>query len=204
MAQLISAEPGAPLVVQMQPAVNMTDAQFFAFCQQNRDLRIERTARGEIIIMPPAGGETGDRNADLTMQLRFWAKQDGTGVAFDSSTGFALPNGADRSPDVAWVLRTRLAVLTPEQKRRFLPVCPDFVVELRSPSDRLADTQAKMEEYLANGARLGWLIDPTNRQVHVYRPNTPVEQLDDPATVSGDPVLPGFMLDVPAIFDASF
>jgi Uma2 family endonuclease len=194
----------APLVLSMRRPAKLTDDQFVAFCQQNGDLRIERTAEGDLVIMPPAWTETGIKNAEMNRQLANWALQDGTGRVIDSSGGFKLPNGAERSPDAAWVLRDRLLSLTPEQRRRFIPLCPDFVVELRSSSDRLAPVKKKMEEYMANGARLGWLLDPRKRQVHIYRPDVPVERLDDPATLSGDPVLPGFVLDVQLVFDATF
>jgi Uma2 family endonuclease len=191
-----------PLVLRM-PFALMNDDQFFTFCRENEILQIERTAEGDLIIMPSTGGETSDRNAGLTFQLYGWAKRDGTGVAFASSGGFRLPNGATRGADAAWVTRERLASLTLEQKQKFLPVCPDFVVELRSPSDRLTALQKKMREYLANGVRLGWLIDPEHRHVCVYRPDVPMRRLDNPATVSGDPELPGFVLDAQAVFDSS-
>lgn len=199
-----TAAPAAPpslLRLRFAPAVEMTDEQFFQFCQQNRDLRIERTAHGEIIIMSPTSGETGARNADLTTQLTNWSKQQGGGLTFDSSTGFALPNGADHAPDAAWVRRERLAALSDEEWERFLPLCPDVAIELRFPSDRLADLQAKMQEYLDDGLRLGWLVDPQARQVFVYRPDTAVEALDAPTEVPGAPVLPGFTLDLNAIWD---
>lgn len=193
-----------PLVLQLRPAIEMTREQFFNFCQLNPDLRIERTAEGELVIMAPAGGETGARNAKLTSQVEGWAEEDGSGVVFDSSTGFDLPNGATRSPDVAWVKRSRLAPLTPEEKRKFLPLCPDFVIELRSPSDPLSTVQDKMEEYRANGAQLGWLIDLASRQVYVYRPGADVACLENPAEVAGDPVLPGFVLDLAPIWEPPF
>src|ERR671932_2756854 len=154
--------------------------------------------------MPPTVGETGNRNAILTTFLTTWALRDGTGAAFDSSTGFNLPNGATRAPDAAWVRRERLAALTAEQKKRFLPLCPDFVVELRSPSDRLAVIQDKMKEYMDNGARLGWLIDVPNREVYVYRPGTEAERVDEASELSGEPELPGFVLDLRAIWEAGF
>lgn len=191
---------GLPLIVRLRPVIEMTDDQFFEFCQINRELRIERTAQGELLIMPPTGWKTSERNAEITMQLRIWAKQDGTGIATDSSAGFKLPNGADRSPDAAWIRSERLATLTPEQKEKFLPLCPDFVTELRSPTDSLTALQAKMQEYLDNGAQLGWLIDPLQRRVYVYRPEAVVEILDNPETISGDPVLPGFTLDLREIW----
>ena len=185
----------SPIVLRMPPAHQMDDDQFFEFCQVNRDLRIERTAQGEIIIMPPTGSGTGKRNQSIGAQLWIWAEQDGTGVTFDSSSGFKLPNGAERSPDASWIKLDSWEALTPNQREKFAPICPDFVIELRSPSDTLKSLQKKMEEYMDNGARLGWLIDPKNRQVYTYRPDGEVEQLDNPTTVKGDDsVLPGFVL----------
>ncbi len=185
-----------PLVLRLLPAIRLSDDDLFALCALNRELRIERTAEGDLLLMPPTGAETGDSNAEIGMQLRVWAKRDGTGTTFDSSTGFLLPNGAMRSPDASWMPRPRLNQMTREQRKKFIPACPDFVLELRSPSDTMADLHAKLREYIANGARLGWLLDPETRRVHVYRPDAPVQQLDDPPTVSGDPVLPGFVLDL--------
>jgi Uma2 family endonuclease len=192
------------VVLHTRPALEMDEEQFFEFCQLNREWRIERSAEGDLEVMVPTGYETSDRNAEITMQLRLWAKRDNKGVASDSNGGFILPNGAMRSPDAAWVGRGRLANLTAEQKQRFLPLCPDFVIELRSPSDPLAPIEAKMREYGENGARLGWLIDPEERKVHVYRPNDRVEILDKPDNVSGDPILPGFVLDLKPIWEPSF
>jgi len=189
-----------PLVLHLEPAVRLSEDQFFDMCQLNRDLRIERTAEGDVLLMPPAGGETGASNAGITAQVWQWTKQDGTGTTFDSSAGFMLPSGAVRSPDASWIARSRWDALTPKQRKRFAPICPDFVLELRSPSDALADLHAKLAEYLANGARLGWLLDPEARRVFVYRPDAPLEQLDDPATVAGDPVLPDFVLDLRAVW----
>jgi Uma2 family endonuclease len=143
-------------------------------------------------------------NALINASLTMWALQEGTGIAADSSTGFDLPNGATRSPDAAWVTRSRLATLTEEQKEKFLPLCPNFVIELRSPSARLKAVQEKMQEYLDNGAQLGWVIDPSERRVYVYRPGAAMECLDNPTTVSGDPELPGFVLDLTHIWEASF
>src|ERR1041384_3059033 len=162
-----TAEYFSGLHIQLSPVINMTQDQFFEFCQQNRKLRFERSAEGELIIMPPSGGGTGKRNLSIGAQLYDWSERDGTGEAFDSSTGFILPNGANRSPDASWVLKTRLAALTPEQKEKFIPLCPDALVELMSPSDSLTQTQAKMEEYIDNGLRLGWLIDRKKKKVHV-------------------------------------
>jgi Uma2 family endonuclease len=199
--------PGAeqgPFVVHFRPVIELTEDQFFEFCQINRELRIERTAEGDLVIMPPEGGESGHRSLLLGMFLAQWALQDGTGVAFGSSTGFILPNGAMRAPDFAWVRRSRLAALTADQKQKFLPLCPDFAVEIRSPSDRLGEEQAEMQEYLDNGAQLGWLIDPQSRSVYRYRPNRPVERLENPATVAADPVLPGCVIDLQHIWEPGF
>lgn len=185
-----------PLVLRLKPVLDLTDDQLLELSSLNRDLRMERNAEGELIIMPPAGTETGDRNSEINMQLRLWAKQDGTGTAFDSSAGFTLPNGAIRSPDASWIERSRLEALTGEQRRKFAPLCPDFVVELRSPTDRLRVVQDKMQEYLDNGTKLGWLIDPEQKRVYVYSPRSPVQELEAPEKISGDPVLPGFVLNL--------
>ena len=200
---LLEANSLLPLVLRTRPALTLSDDEFFEFCQQNRELRIEQTAAGEWIIMVPAGGETGSRNNEVSRQLGNWAREGDAGVAFDSSTGYTLPNGAKWSPDASWVPRPRLAALTPEQKRKFLPLCPDFAVELRSPSDSLADTQEKMAEYRDNGTRLGWLIDASEHRVHMYRPGG-LEVLDAPASVSADPELPGFTLDLAHIWEPGF
>ena len=196
MSKTLTLTATPPLVLHLAPVIEMSDQQFFEFCQLNRDLRIERTSQGDLVIMPPTGSETGRINFKLTQLFGQWVDADGTGVGFDSSTGFTLPNGATRSPDLAWVKRSRWEALTRQQREGFAPLCPDFVLELRSPSDALEDAQAKMQEYLDNGAQLGWLIDPVEKKVYVYRPQAPVECLDNPQTVSGDPVLPGFVLEV--------
>jgi Uma2 family endonuclease len=180
--------------------IDLTDEQFFQLCQNNRDLRFERTDAGELIIMPPTGSETGDRNADLTYQLRAWSRQNQLGKSFDSSTGFKLPNGAERSPDASWVKIERWNALTQAEKERFAPLCPDFVVELMSPNDSAEKTRAKMREYMDNGARLGWLINRQQQQVEIYRPNREVEILSSPQTLSGEDVLPGFVLDLAEIW----
>ena len=190
----VSASAG--LLVRLQPALCPTEDQFYEFCRINRELRIERNAEGGVAIMGPAGWETAEKNAEITFQLKGWATGNGTGRAADSSAGYLLPNGAIRSPDASWVSNERLASVAPEQRSKFLPLCPDFVIELRSPTDGLGMLQEKMAEYLANGAKLGWLIDPVNRQVFVYRPGTEVETLDAPDRVSGHPVLEGFQLDL--------
>jgi len=184
-----------PLKLNIQ-AAHLSDEQFLQLCQENPDLRIEMNARGELVIMPPTGMSTGIRNHTLALRLGGGAEQDGSGVAFDSSTMFTFPNGAKRSPDASWVKRERWDALTEKQQEGTGPLCPDFVVELRSSSDRLPMLQEKMQEYIDNGAQLGWLIDPIDKRVHVYRSGQPVEQLDDPEFLSGDPVLPGFVLSV--------
>jgi Uma2 family endonuclease len=189
-------EVGLPLVLRLAPVVELSDDQLLALCEINHELWIERNARGELLLMPPAGGETGNREIEVAFQLQGWAKRDGTGVAFSASTGFLLPNGAMRAADGAWAPRARWEALTPEARKGFLPFCPDFVVELRSPSDRLRNLQDKLAEWIANGARLGWLIDREPRHVYVYRPDAPVERLDAPDTLSASPVLPGFALDL--------
>src|SRR5437870_4049964 len=186
-----------PFILHFRPVLRkLSDDDFFEFCQANRDWRIERTSDGDIIIMPPTGGETGRRNFDLTGSFHAWVKIDGTGKGFDSSTGFILPNGAERSPDLAWVRLSRWNALTDEEREKFPPLCPDFVAELRSPSDSLVTLQDKMEEYTQNGAELAWLLDPIGKKVYVYRPRAQVECLDNPATVSAEPLLKGFILDI--------
>ena len=192
------------LELQMQPVIDMSREQFLRFCQLNRDVRIERSAEGSIAVMAPTGGETGARSGRLFAAVFRWAEDDGSGVAFDSSTGFELPNGAVRSPDAAWVARARLARLPAEDKQGFLPLCPDFVIELLSPSDSRAVVRRKMEEYRDNGARLGWLVDPVRRQVVIYRAEGGAEQRTGSGVLTGESVLPGFALDVDAIWEPAF
>ena len=189
------AEYSIPVKINVQ-AVQLTDEQFVLLCQENPELRLELTAQHELVIMPPTGSKTGWRNSKLTQRLANWAETDRTGLVFDSSTGFILPNGAKRSPDGSWVRRARWEALTETQQNGFAPLCPDFVVELRSQQDRLAVLQEKMQEYLATGAQLGWLIDPLEKRVHIYRPKQAVEIHDDPASLAGESVLPGFVLHV--------
>jgi len=179
--------------------IDLTDEQFFQMCQKNRDYRFERTASGELLIMPPTGSDTGNRNFDMVVELGIWNKQTKLGKGFDSSTGFTLPNGAERSPDASWVKSERWNALTPEQQEKFAPICPDFVVELRSRTDSLKELQEKMQEYIENGAQLGWLIDRKNKRVEIYRPGKDVEILDNPASLSGENVLPGFVLHLDQI-----
>ncbi len=187
------------LILDLHPAIELTDEQFEQICSANQDLRLERTATGELIVMPPTGGETGNRNIKLSTRVEIWSSQTNLGLAFDSSTGFKLPNGAIRSPDVSWVKLDRWQALTPLQRRKFIPLCPDFAIELVSPTDELRETRAKMQEYLANGLQLGWLINPKAKQVEIYRPGQPVEILQNPASLSGERVLPGFVLDLTEI-----
>lgn len=188
------------ITLNLEPAIHLTDEQFYQLCQANRDVRFERTAEGELIVIPPTGGETGDRNSEMNFQLRAWNKQTRLGKVFDSSTGFKLPNGADRSPDAAWVRLERWEALTPEQRQKFPPLAPDFVIELRSATDELKPLQAKMQEYRDNGVRLGWLLDPQRRIVEIYRIGTDVEVIQSPTTLSGEDVLPGFVMDLSEIF----
>ncbi|HEX3475850.1 MAG TPA: Uma2 family endonuclease [Kofleriaceae bacterium] len=188
------------LPIRIPLAAPLGDDDLFDLCAANHGLHIERTSDGELIILPPTGGETGRRNFDLIGQFYAWVQRDGTGVGFDSSTGFLLPDGAERAPDIAWVQRSRWNALTADQRRKFPPVCPDFVLELRSPVDTLASQQAKLEEYLVCGARLGWLIDPEDRRVHVYRPDRAVEVMEQPSELRGYPELPGLILDLRSIW----
>jgi len=186
--------------INLHPIIEMTDEQFFQLCQANRDLKFERTAQGEMIVMAPTGGETGRYNSEIGADLVLWNRQTKLGVVFDSSTCFKLPNGADRSPDLAWIKQERWDALTPEQKEKFPPICPDFVLELMSPTDNLKAIQAKMQEYRDNGARLGWLINRKAQQVEIYRIAQEVEVLQSPDTLSGENVLPGFTLDLRSLW----
>ncbi|MGJ5631370.1 Uma2 family endonuclease [Nostoc sp. CALU 1950] len=200
MTKLLIQTESTPLTVNFPSLVQMTKEQFYEFCQANGDLRIERTANGEVIIMPPAFSDIGNRNFNIAAQLGNWTEQDGTGIGFDSSTGFTLPNEAMRSPDASWIELERWNALTDAQKASFAPICPSFVIELRSSSDRLIKLQEKMQEYIDNGALLGWLIDRQNRKVYIYRPNREVEILDNPEVVSGNPELPGSILRMSKIW----
>lgn len=191
-----------PLTLNVR-GIRFTKEQFVLLCQENPELRLELTAQGELIIMPPVGSEGGWRSGETFLALGNWAKKDGTGISFDSSTGFTLPNGAVRSPDASWIRRERWDALTKAQRVKFAPICPDFVVEVRSQTDKLPDLLAKMQEYIDNSARLGWLIDPFDKRVYVYRPDQPVEALDNPSSLSGDPVLPGFVLRVQELWQES-
>lgn len=188
------------LSTPLQLTIDLTEEQFFELCQNNRDLKFERTGSGVLTIMPPTGGNTGRRSIKIATQLEIWSSKTNLGEAFDSSTGFKLPNGADRSPDASWIKRDRWDTLTPKQQEKFVPLCPDFVVELRSASDTLKPLQNKMVEYQENGAKLGWLIDPQNKRVEIYRPDQEVEIQENPPTLSGENILPGFILDLTLIW----
>ncbi len=180
----------------------VTQEQFLALSAANRDLKLERNAKGELIVNPPTGWETGERNISITGQLyRWYEENESLGKVFDSSTGFILPNGATRSPDASWVSQQRWDALTLEQKGTFANICPDFVVELRSSSDRIEPLQAKMKEYIDNGAKLGWLLNPQNRQVEIYRSPKTVEVLENPTELSGEDVLPGFVLNLRRVWN---
>jgi Uma2 family endonuclease len=179
----------------------ISDEEFEQLCAQSPDLRIEMTGEGEIIIMPPVSPEAGHRGFKLTGRFGAWVEADGTGVGFEFSACFTLPNGAKRSPDMSWLRKERWDSLTLEQRNEFTHICPDFVAELRSKTDRLGTLQKKMKEYIANGAQLGWLIDPLRHRVHIYRPDAPVEILDHPTAISGEPLLPGFVLRLDGIID---
>ena len=189
----------SPLTIKLDP-LTLSDKQFYQLCQNNRDLRFERNRQGDLMIMPPTGGETGNRNAKIIVKLGIWTEQNGTGIFFDSSTGFKLPNGADKSPDAAWMALEKWNILTIEQRQGFVPLCPDFVIELRSKSDNLKVLQEKMQEYLENGTRLGWLINRQDRQVEIYRQGKMVEVLDNPSCLSGEDILPSFVLDLVPIW----
>ena len=199
-------EPYGPIVLRLGSVGQLTDDLLLELSSLNDTLRLERNAEGDLEILPPTFSTTGNQNAGLTVDLGNWNKEDGTGVVFDSSTGFTLPNRAVRSPDASWVLKSRLAALTGEQRQRFWHIAPDFVIELRSSSDTLRGLQRKLEEYIANGVRLGWLIDPMDplRRVYIYRPNADVEILEGPESLSGEPELPGFTLDLKAIWEPGF
>ncbi|MEG3435940.1 Uma2 family endonuclease [Pannus brasiliensis CCIBt3594] len=184
-------------VVLNLDSVNLTDDQFYSLCQVNETWKLERNARGELLIMPPIGGKSGQREADLIADVTLWNRQSNAGKVFSSSTIFRLPNGGDRSPDVAWIRRERWEALSEEEQEKFPPLCPDFAIELRSRTDSLEALREKMREYLASGLRLGWLINLRQQQVEIYRPDRSIETLDLPATLSGEEVLPGFVLELP-------
>ncbi|MFH7243592.1 MAG: Uma2 family endonuclease [Spirulina sp.] len=187
------------LTLTLDPVVRLTHEQFYELCKVNQDLRLERSSTGELILMPPTGWESGKRNADLTTNVTLWNRQSQLGVVFDSSTGFSMPNGADRSPDVAWVEKSRIEAIAPDPAR-FLPLAPDFVIELRSATDKLMTLERKMAEYRDCGVRLGWLIDPQEKRVQIYRFGRPTEYLNQPEHLSGEDVLPGFVLSLTEVW----
>ena len=198
-----TVESSVPPVLALNvQSVRLTDEQFEKLCWDNPDLRIELTSRGELIVMPPTGLETGWRNSILTHRLTEWAQRDGSGLAFDSSTLFTLPDGSKRSPDASWIRRERVQQLSKKERKGFALIAPDFVIELRSPSDRRSVLEEKMLDYIGNGVRLAWLIDPEAMRVFVYRPTQAVEALDNPTTISAEPELPGFILNVQEIWEA--
>ena len=198
--QVVLKDIEAQSTIRIQPEHRMTDDEFYEFCCANPDLRIERTADGEIVIMPPTGFETGYRNSDLSAQLREWARRDGRGRACDSSTEYLLANGAARSPDASWVLRSRLDAFTKQQKRKFLPLCPDFIVELTSPSDRLSQVRAKMHEWIENGAQ-GWLLDADKRTAYIFRPGRDPVRIVNPSELIGEDPVAGFRLELHDIWE---
>ena len=196
--QILVEETEPPTAIQW--AHRMTDDEYFQFCADNRDLRIERTAEGDIVIMPPAGFESGHRNSELIRQLGNWAINDGRGLACDSNTEYLLPSGAAYAPDASWVLQSRLDKFTRDEKRKFPRLCPDFVIELMSPSDRLPKAKGKMREWMENGAQLGWLLDPDHRTVYVYRPDREPERLVNPERLAGEGPVAGFVLTLAGIW----
>ncbi|MGB3263995.1 MAG: Uma2 family endonuclease [Microcoleus sp.] len=189
------------ITLNLNSIIKLTSEQFYQLCESNPDLKLERSANGELIAMPPTGAETGKRNSKLNLQVGIWNEQTELGEVFDSSTGFTLPNKADRSPDASWVEKSRWKALTPEQREKFVPLCPDFVIELVSPSDSLKKTQEKMPEYIENGCRLGWMINRKKREVEIYRLGRSVEILQSPQTLDGEDVLPGFVLNLQKIWN---
>ena len=188
------------ITVNFNSIIDISDEQFFQLCIKNSDIKFERNANGEIIVMPPTGGETGRRNAKLVTQLGIWNRQTKLGQVFDSSTGYKLPNGANRSPDVSWIKQERWDSLTSKQREKFIPLAPDFALELMSPSDTLVNVREKMREYRDNGVELGWLINPEAKQVEIYRLGQDIQLLDSPQSISGEDILPGFILDLTDIF----
>ena len=199
-------EPYGPIVLRLGAVVEVTDDVLAKLSSLNDNLRIELNADGDLEILPPTYSITGMQNADISVDLMLWTRGNGTGLAFDSSAGFRLPNGAVRSPDASWILKSRVAELTAEQRQRFWPISPDFVIELRSSSDTLRGLRQKMEEYMESGVRLGWLIDSLDpdRRVYIYRPGADVEMLEGPKSVSGEPELPGFVLDLKPVWEPAF
>jgi Uma2 family endonuclease len=196
-----------PIVLRLDPIVRLTDDVLLKLSSLNDALRIEKNAEGDLEVLPPGNITSGNQNSLINRRLGNWSEEDGTGEIFDSSSGFTLPNGAIRGPDASWVLKSRLAELTNEEKiHGFARISPDFVIELRSNSDSLTGLRRKMEEYVENGVRLGWLIDPLDplRRVYIYRPEADVEILEGPESLSGEPELPGLILDLKTIWEPGF
>jgi Uma2 family endonuclease len=189
----------SPLTIHFD-SFKLTDNQFYQLCQDNRDLRFEKNAYGDIVIMPPTGGETGNKNLKIIQQLANWTDKNSTGIAFDSSTGFKLPNGANRSPDASWIPLEKWQNLTREEREKFIPLCPDFIIELRSKNDDLKSLEEKMREYIENGTKLGWLINPQDQKVAIYREDQEVEILEHPLILSGENILPNFVLNLELIW----
>ncbi|MBS3026233.1 MAG: Uma2 family endonuclease [Dolichospermum sp. DET50] len=188
------------ITVNLNPIIQLNENQFYQLCRENPEVKFERSADGKLLIISPTGGITGNKNAEISADFGMWNRQTKLGVCFDSSTCFKLPNGANRSPDVAWIQNDRWNSLTAEEQEKFPPIAPDFVLELMSPSDTLQETQAKMQEYINNGVKLGWLINRKMRQVEIYRLGKPIEILDFPQELSGEDILPGFILDMQIIW----
>ena len=188
------------ITINLDRIIQLTNDQFYQLCCNNPEIKFERNHKGEIIIVPPTGGETGKINCEINVDFGIWNRQVKLGVLFDSSTCFQFPNGANRSPDISWISNQRWNTLTKEQKEKFPPIAPDFVLELMSPTDTLKETQAKMQEYMANGVKLGWLINRKQRQVEIYRSGQPVEILENPTQLSGEDVLPEFTLDLKIVW----
>lgn len=186
--------------LDLKTIIDLTDEQFYQLCRANPDVKFERNANGTLLIMSPTGGETGNRNLEIGADFAIWNRQTKLGVCFDSSTCFKLPNGAQRSPDIAWIKQDRWQALTPAQREQFPPIAPDFVLELLSPSDSLPTTQTKMQEYIDNGVNLGWLINRKNRTVEIYRPNQSVQMLTNPTQLSDPDILPGFTLNLSSLW----
>ena len=189
------------LTLNLDSIIKLTQEQFYQLCEANPELKLERNAQGELIVMPPTGGETGRSNVNLIFQVARWNEDNLLGEVFDSSTGFTLPSGADRSPDVSWVEKSRWDALSKEEKEKFIPLCPDFVIEIMSPSDYLKKLQNKMQEYIENGCHLGWLINRKQQEVEIYRQGKNVEVLKLPQTVSGEDILPEFVLSMQKIWE---
>ncbi|MBW4501557.1 MAG: Uma2 family endonuclease [Scytonema hyalinum WJT4-NPBG1] len=188
------------ITINFNNVIKLTDDQFYQLCQDNPDVKFERNAKGELIVMPPTGGETGKRNAKLTARFVLWNEQTQLGEVFDSSTCFKLPNGSDRSPDVSWIQLERWNALTPSEREKFPPIAPDFVLELMSPSDSLSVVQAKMQEYMDAGVKLGWLINRKTGRIEIYRQGQTKEVLEFPTSLSGEDILPGFVLDLQIVW----